>query len=320
MISGSRSNRPLPGSVLLREIAPQWNACLRFLKPQERRVLECLSTIFILIRKTVKNCGSTSEAVLTLQKMAALFRDPEDLEAQYSISQDFPDFELAIRAWKELSLFLDTSIPRDYFLEHLMGLETEVRRLRPQTENELLLNLYRQFGTIALTAGHALKLNEKLMPALADFANCIALNEPKLRPQGDRMEREFLPPLNWSGRESIERKRLYEAFLASSRKGLSLLPLRFRLFLFLPLRHDQIGKKSSFRTIDQVFDEFIVQSFSTVGRAIKGSSTVGFLPLSPDRSPAVFDSTLIVRNQLTRIGLTAQAQITKLELAPENHD
>ena len=308
MISSSQLTRRFRGSILLREIAPQWNASLRFLKPQERRVLECLSTIFILIRKTIKNCGTTNEAVLTLQKMAALFRNPEDLEAQYSISQDHPDFELAIRAWKEISLFLDSSIPRDYFLEHLMGLETEVRRIRPQTESELLLDIYRQFGTIALAAGHALKLNERLMPALADLASSIALNEFNTK-------REFLAPSSWAGRESIERKRLCSIFFTSARNGLSPLPLRFRLFLFLPLRHDfNLGRKSSFRKVDQVFDEFIVQTFSSIGTALRQYETAGFLPLKPASSPGVFDSTLIVRNQLTRIGLFPMAHASKVEV------
>jgi hypothetical protein len=316
VISRNQAGRLFTGSILLREIAPHWNTSLRLLKPQERRILEGLATIFILIRKTVKNCGTTSEAVLTLKKMAAVFRDPEDLEAQYSISQDFPDFESAIRAWKELSLFLDTSIPREYFLEHLMGLETEVRRLRPQTESELLLDLYRQVGTIALTAGHALKLNERFMPALADLANCIALTESEVGRKGIHMEREFLLPSIWRGRESIERTRLYKAFLANARNGLSQLPLRFRLFLFLPLRHDQIEKKSSFRTLDQLLDELIVQLFSTVGASMKQSSQVEFLPLNPVRSPAVFDSALIVRNQMTRIGINTQAQVSKIEVTP----
>ncbi len=306
MISNSQANSRFPGAIVLREFAPQWHASLRFLKPHERRVLECLSTIFILIRKTIKNCGTTNEAVLTLQKMSALFRDPEDLEAQYSMSQDHPDFELAIRAWKEISLFLDTSIPRDYFLEHLMGLETEVRRLRPQTENELLLDLYRQFGTIALAAGHALKLNERLMPALADLANSIALNESATK-------REFQAPISWLGREFVERKRLSAIFFSSARNRLSLLPLRFRLFLFLPLRHDfNLGKKSSFRTVDQVFDEFIIQTFSSIGTAFRQASAVGSLPLNPTESPGVFDSTLIVRNQLTRIGVFPTAQASKV--------
>jgi hypothetical protein len=308
VISSSLNNRRFRGSILLREITPQWNASLRFLKPQERRILECLSTIFILIRKTIKDCGTTNEAVLTLQKMAAIFRNPEDLEAQYSISQDYPDFELAIRAWKEISLFLDSYIPRDYFLEHLMGLETEVRRIRPQTESELLLDIYRQFGTIALAAGHALKLNERLMPALADLASSIALNEFNTK-------QEFLAPSSWAGRESAERKRLCSIFFTSARNGLSLLPLRFRLFLFLPLRHDfNLGRKSSFRKADQVFDEFIVQTFSSIGTALRQSATAGFLPLNPASSPGVFDSTLIVRNQLTRIGLFPMAHASKVEV------
>lgn len=301
---GGQNTRPFPGAILLREIAPHWGASLRLLKPQERRVLECLSTIFILIRKTVKNCGTTNEAVLTLQKMAVLFRDPEDLEAQYSITQDFPDFELAVRAWKELSLFLDTSIPREYFLEHLMGLETEIRRLRPQSESELLLDLYRQVGTIALAAGHALKLNEKLMPALADLANSIALSDSYIGTGDGRTGREFLAPLTWNGREANERKRLATVFFASARKGLSQLPLRFRLFLFLPLRHDfHLGKKSSLRSLDQVFDELIVQTFSSIGLALKSQTPVDAIPLNPSRSPSVFDATLIVRNQMTRIGM-----------------
>lgn len=307
MTLNSQASRRFTGSILLREISPQWKASLRFLRPPERRVLECLATVFILIRKTIKNCGTTNEAVLTLQKMAAVFRVPEDLEAQYSISQDHPDFELAIRAWKEISLFLDSSIPREYFLEHLMGLETEVRRLRPQTESELLLDLYRQFGTIALAAGHALKFNERLMPALADLANSIVLNEfaSKL---------EFLTPSSWHGRESIERKRLCSIFFANARNGLSLLPLRFRLFLFLPLRHDfNLGKKSRFRTVDQVFDELVIQTFSSIGTVFRQSAPVGFLPLNPADSPGVFDSTLIVRNQLTRIGLFPIAQVPKIE-------
>lgn len=308
MISSNQLTRRFRGSILLREIAPQWNASLRFLKPQERRVLECLSTIFILIRKTINNCGTTNEAVLTLKKMAALFRNPEDLEAQYSISQDHPDFELAIRAWKEISLFLDSSIPRDYILEHLMGIETEVRRIRPQTESELLLDIYRQFGTIALAAGHALKLNERLMPALADLASSIALNEFNTK-------KEFLAPSSWAGRESSERKRLCSIFFTSARKGLSLLPLRFRLFLFLPLRHDfNLGRKSSFRKADQVFDEFIVQTFSSIGMALSQSARAGFLPLNPTSTPGVFDSTLIVRNQLTRIGLFPMANASKVEV------
>ncbi|MDZ4081660.1 MAG: hypothetical protein U1E10_01880 [Bdellovibrionales bacterium] len=313
MIMGGQSTRPFPGAILLREIAPHWAASLRLLNPQERRVLECLSTIFILIRKTVKNCGTTNEAVLTLQKMAVLFRDPEDLEAQYSITHDFPNFEMAVRAWKELSLFLDTSIPREYFLEHLMGLETEIRRLRPQSESELLLDLYRQVGTIALAAGHALKLNEKLMPALADLANSIALSDSRVGTSDGRMGGEFLAPLSWNGRETTERNRLAAVFFASGRKGLSHLPLRFRLFLFLPLRHDfHRGKKSSLRSMDQVFDELIVQTFSSIGLVLKSSTPINVAPLNPSRSPAVFDATLIVRNQMTRIGMFPQTQSSKL--------
>lgn len=309
MIFGGQHTRPFPGAILLQELAPHWAASLHLLKPQERRVLECLSTIFILIRRTIESCGTTNEAVLTLKKMAVLFRDPEDLEAQYSISQDFPDFELAVRAWKELSLFLVTSIPREYFLEHLMGLESEIRRLRPQSESDLLLDLYRQVGTIALAAGHALKFNEKLMPALADLANSIALSDFYLGSSASPTGREFLAPLSWSGREVAERKRLATVFFISSRKGLSRLPLRFRLFLFLPLRHDfHLDKKSSLRTMDQVFDEFIAQTFMSIGFALKSSTTAKAVSINATRSPSVFDSTLIVRNQMTRIGIFPQTQ------------
>jgi hypothetical protein len=131
------------------------------------------------------------------------------------------------------------------------------------------------------------------------------------------VDREFLAPSSWSGRETTERKRVATVFFASGRKGLSLLPLRFRLFLFLPLRHDfQLGKKSSFRTIDQIFDELIVQTFSTLGSALRPSAPADFVPLNSSQPPSVFDSTLIVRNQMTRLGMISKAQASKPQIAP----
>lgn len=275
----------------MRQFAPSWYRASRVLPRAEQRIVECIATVFIVFRKTLKNCGTTPEAISTLQKMTAVFKDPEDLQAQYAIAQDFPDFEIAVRAWKELSLFLGVAIPAEYFIEHLMGLETEIRRIRPQTEAELFLNLYRLYGTIALAAGHALNVNERALPALADLATGYALRDFMNFKVG--FESAF--PLNWTGRENQERQRLASLFLASSRQALSSLPLRLRLFVFLPIRIGAVDSRTrSLRALDQALDE-------AISLAIAGFKQPKMTILSKPAS--VIDAALVVRNQMTRVGL-----------------
>ncbi len=296
------SPRRHPGAILLQAEAPHWYWASRLLTQPERRIVENLATIFILIRKTVTNCGSTNEAVATIQKMALVFREPDNLEAQYSIIQDFPNFELAVRAWKEIALFLDVSIPPEYFIENLMGIETRVRRIRPQSEADLLLDLYREFGTIALAIAHGLNTDERALPAIADLATGLALCDAF----NSGTQREFLAPIVWSGREKSERQRLSAIFLASARLGLSALPLRMRLILFLPVRYDFRGlHQSKFRTLDFSIDELFTQLFASLNKRSKATRY--------EKKPSFIDSKLIVRNQLTRIGLFPSTKAVNLK-------